>query len=464
MFPTEGVAVQRFRGTGSVLPRRAIVGLLAMFAGFAVLTGGVALADTVTTNFEAPAFSTTVGIPPPDTPLGSVNGQGGWKSAVPGDIPSLPHGYDQAVVANAAIPGHPAPDAFGAQSLRISNAYAPDPGTAPPEFHFQTYSTPTIDAAGQDLTNTEYTAQFSFISVHPNQQQPGLQISVSPDNGEGGRMSYVGLLDTPTGIEVTFYDTNPAGEWVPFNLGVLPRGVPHTIKIWMRLIPGPNNDLVRIAIDGKDAGQCFTTWESSYGDNVPISDRLLFLSGNRQGNDLSLLGGGYLFDNVSVTTGGAGPPGCDLPIEKQADSRTVTAGGHVGYRLSVRNRGRLSERNLLFCDHIPRHTTFVSADRKLRRVGARRCLFIPVLRPRQRASVHLVLHVNANAPPGPLENTADLAPDLPPVLPPAPPSTMVPDVPGKVTTTPPVIKKVKAVVTVRAKPKRVHPPPPRVTG
>ena len=433
------------------------MGLLASFAGFAVLTCGSALADTVTTNFEPPAFSTTAEIPLGIAPPGSVNGQGGWKSAVPGDIPSLPHGYDQAVVANSG-----APAAFGAQSLRISNAYAPDPGTFPPEYHFQTYSAPTIDAAGQDLANTEYTAQFSFISVHPNEQQPGLQITVSPDNGEGGRMSYVGLLDTPAGIEVTFYDTNPAGEWVPYNLGTLPRDVPHTIKIWMRLIPGPNNDLVRISIDGQDAGQCFTTWESSYGANVPTSDRLLFLSGNKHGDDLSLLGGGYLFDNVSVTTGGAGPPGCDLPIEKQADVRTVSPGGHVRYRLTVRNRGRLSERDLLLCDHIPRHTTFVSADRKLRRVGGRRCLFIPRLGPGQRASVHLLLHVDANAPPGNLDNIADIEPDLPAVLPPAPPSTMVPDVPGKVTNTPPVIKKVKSVVKVRAK--RVHPPPPIVTG
>ena len=41
----------------------------------------------------------------------------------------------------------------------------------------------------------------------------------------------------------------------------------------MRLIPGPNNDLVRILIDGQDAGQCFTTWENFYrpGDTTSRS-------------------------------------------------------------------------------------------------------------------------------------------------------------------------------------------------
>ena len=91
---------------------------------------------------------------------------------------------------------------------------------------------------------------------------------------------------------------------------------------------------------------------------------------------------GYLFDNVTTTTSnGPGPQGCDVLIDKQADSPTVTAGGIEGYRLTVRNRGRLSERNLLLCDHIPNHTTFVSADRKLRRLGRRRCLLIPRLSP-----------------------------------------------------------------------------------
>jgi hypothetical protein len=110
---------------------RSVIMVFATAVSTALLACGVAVADTVTTNFE-PNSS-----PPFFTP-GTVNGQDGWKSAVPGNIPSLPSGYDQAVVANAGAPG-----AFGSQSLRISNAYGTGPDTFPPEYHYQTYSKPT---------------------------------------------------------------------------------------------------------------------------------------------------------------------------------------------------------------------------------------------------------------------------------------------------------------------------------
>ena len=166
---------------------------------------------------------------------------------------------------------------------------------------------------------------------------------------------------------------------------------------------------------------------------VPISDRLLFLSGNRDGDRLGLLGGGYLFDNVTITTGGAGPPGCDLPIEKKADSPTVSAGGLAGYRITVRNRGRAAARNLRVCDHIPRQMTFVSANRKLRRVGRRRCLVIPRLEtgPTRQRPPHL--RVDANAPPGTLANIADITPVRRRARPavPVPPAAAA-DVPGRI--------------------------------
>jgi uncharacterized repeat protein (TIGR01451 family) len=469
-FPGEVVVVRRSSVTRRA-PRKAIVGLLATCVSIALLPCGVAAADTVETNFEAPTFH-----------LGTVNGQPfglpspptapGWKSATPFDIPSLPHGYDQAVVANSG-----APSEFGGQSLRLSNAFGTGPETFPPEYHFQTYSQPTTEAAGESLANTEFTAQFSFISVHPDREQPGLKITVSPDNGEGGRMSYVGLTDASNGmIKVDFYDTNPKGEWVEYDLGTLPRDKPHTIKFWMRLIPGPNNDLVRISIDGRDVGECFTTWESSY-PSVPISDRLLFLSGNRNGDIPSLLGGGYLFDNVAVTTGkGAGPPTCDLPIEKQADASTARPGGRVRYRITVHNRGRLSASNVLLCDQIPSEMTFVSANRKPLRFGSRRCLLIPHLAPGQRVSFHLVLRVDANAPPGDVDNIGEEIPGVeppgieppggkPPGSPPAPAPAAADLPPGAKTASVSPAKEAKAIVTVLAKRTARRPLiPPPVTG
>jgi uncharacterized repeat protein (TIGR01451 family) len=448
------------------LARKTLVGSFAVVVSIAVLQCGVALADTVTTNFEG--FTVCSPPAPVFDAACTVNGQGGWKSAVPGDIPSLPNGYDQQVVANADFLGSNAPASFGAQSLRLSNAYNPGLSTFPPEFFYQTYSTPTLDPAGDGLADTEYTAQFSFISTHPDAEQPGLAISVSPDNGEGGRMSYIGLTDTSAGIDVTFYDTDANGNFVGYDLATLPRDVEHTIKFWIKFNASPTPDLVRIYIDGNDVGQCFTTWKTFYqstSQQVPVSDRLLFLSGGRTGNVPSLVGGGYLFDNVSTTTAnGPGPPGCDLPIEKQANTRTVHPGGLVGYRITVRNHGRVAERNLLVCDNIPRETTFVSASPKLSRLGRRRCLLIARLRPGQRETLHLELRVNANAQPGVLDNTGDETPVQPPGEPPpvtVPPPTTGPDVPGTITKTPRPIGKATAPVKVLAK--RVA-RPPRFTG
>jgi uncharacterized repeat protein (TIGR01451 family) len=453
------------------------VGLLATFASIALLPCAAALADSVTTDFEN--FTACTPLEPvlgPTVPTcGSVNLQHGWKSAEPGNIPSLPNGYDQQVVLNADFPGV-APHSFGAKSLRLSNAYNPGPpAVAPPEFHFQTYSTPTTQPAGQDLPDKEFIGQFSFISVHPHQVQKDLSISVSPDNGEGGRMSFIGLNDvnngpTENGIDVVFWEVAPNGDWVPHDLGILPRDVPHTITFWVKLNPGAANDLVRIYIDGKDFGQCFTTWETFYRDSsqqVPVSDRLLFLSGSTDGDHPNLIGGGYLFDNVSTKTdNGPGPPGCDVPIDKLPDAPTVSAGGLAGYRIIVHNRGRLTERYLMVCDRIPRHTTFVSATPTLRRLGRRRCLFIPRLAPGQSSGFHLVLRIDANARPGTLDNTVDETPVQPPDVPPAPtvppPGTTGPVVPDTITEIPPV-EKATAPVKVVAKP-AAPPSPPAVTG
>jgi uncharacterized repeat protein (TIGR01451 family) len=433
--------------------------MLVAAASMVLLVCGVAAADTVTTNFEPPTFN-----------LGTVDGQDGWKSAVPGDIPSLPFGYDQEVVANAGAPG-----SFGTQSLRMSNAWNPAPDTFPPEYHYQTYSKPTTVPAGESLANTEYTAQFSFISLHPDRLQDGLRMDVSPDMGEGGRMSFIGLTDTDDGIALTFFDTPEAnGNFQSYDLGTVPRNAVHTIKFWMKLNPGPDNDLVRIFIDGRDEGQCFTTWENfyrRYDQDVPNSDRLLFRSPNRDGNHPSLLHGGYLFDHVTTTTAnGPGPPGCDLPVEKDADEGTVTVGGLAGYRITVRNRGRAVARHVRVCDRVPRRMTFVRADRKLRRIGRLRCLVIPSLRPGQRVSFHIVLKVDANAPPGSMDNIADVTP-VPPEAPgspgpgPSPPGGPA-AVPPVATAPPRAIARVKAKVKVvkRAKAAQRRSSRPPFTG
>lgn len=446
------------------LPCTALMGMLAMFASVALLSCGVAAADTVEANFEAPTFHP-----------GSVNGQDGWTSSTGHNAGAGPHGYDQEVVDNNALVPRVAPPEFGGQSLRISNAYMSQ------EFEGQTRSNGTKEAAGENLPNMEYTAQFSFISIKPTVEQPGLTMSISPTESLGARMSYIGLRDTPAGVAVSFYDVKPDGEFVAYDLGTLPRDKPHTIKFWIALVPGENNDFVRIFIDGRDVSECFTTWENMYRAEhlgVPDINLLEFRTGGPVGETPSLLGGGFLFDNVKITTAKGPGPGqqtCDLPIEKQAETRTARPGGHVRYRITVRNRGRLSTSNVLMCDRIPREMTFVSADRKLLRLGGgRRCLLIGHLAPGQHVTFHPVLRVDANARAGEVDNEVEEIPGggpagtLPPVGetdgagPPGYLHLLSEDLPAGAKTgfIPAAEKATAKVAVVRAK----RPGPPPVTG
>jgi uncharacterized repeat protein (TIGR01451 family) len=403
--------------------------LLATFAGFALLAPGVAVAATHTTDFEGLA-------------LGSVNGQDGWRSG---------SSSNQAVVPSGGVP------TFGQQSWRLSNLFATE------NFSTQTYSTPVDPPAGETLQNTVYIARFSFFDPA---YQAGLYVTVSPDSGEGSRMAWVSLRDTPDGIEVRTSDSSGTdGAFVETFLGRLSHGQPHTIEWRIKLIPGKANDRVRILIDGEDFGQCFTTWETYYrtdpgqakppnNGEPPDLNSLQFRTS--VGTPADFATSGYVFDNVTVTTGtGPASPGCDVTIDKQADAPTVSAGGIEGYSITVRNRGSTVARHLRVCDHIPRRTTFVRADHELTQVGRQRCLAIARLSPGQHVSVHLDLRVDANARPGPLANIADITPDVP-VLP--LPAALGSDLPGPVAaagTRVAGLKRARAVVKVRAR--RIRP-------
>ena len=260
--------------------------VLATATGMALLACGVALAQTVSTDFEG-------------LPLGTVNGQDGWRSAPPGSgVPSPTGEFDQAIVANSG-----APAAFGLQSLRMSNRYASG------AFDFQTYSEPVTPAAGENQLNTVYDARFSFISARPAAQQPGLYMTISPDDGRGGRMSWVDLRDTDQGIDVNLSDASGAdGAFVTHDVGLLSRGQPHTIRFWIKVNPGPDNDFLRLFIDGRDLGECFTTWENYYRGlaqptEPPMINSLQFRLSVPGPEPLA--GAGYLFDNVTAS---ASPP------------------------------------------------------------------------------------------------------------------------------------------------------------
>jgi uncharacterized repeat protein (TIGR01451 family) len=421
------------------------VGVLATFA---LLPCGVARAANVTSDFESSSGYT----------LGALGTQQGWTSS------SL---ADEAVVPSNGIP------TFGLQSWRLSNFEANSAFTGT-----QNYSPPVSPPASEDGPNTVFIAKFS---VFDPTYQDGLDVTVSPDSGEGSRMQWVWLHDTPAGVEVwsSYSKLLLHGlpyDWTEDDLGTLSHGVPHTIEWRIKLNPGENNDQVRILIDNQDAGQCFGTWENYYrldpeqtipNHNIPPSINSLQFRTSMQG-PAALQGQGYIFDNVSVTTGtGPSLPGCDVTIDKQADSPTVTAGGLAGYRLTAHNRGQITARNLLLCDRIPGRTRFVAADRKLRHIGGRRCLFISSLGPGKSTSVHVMLRVNATAPPGILGNVADIGTVGPPGTPLLPPGTSRPDIPGLRPVVPgspfrALLKQVKAIVKVVAR--KAAPAPPPVTG
>ncbi|HET8952753.1 MAG TPA: DUF11 domain-containing protein [Solirubrobacteraceae bacterium] len=361
---------------------RRTLALMACAVTMALLAWGVAAADTVTTTFEPPTFHP-----------GSVNGQDGWHSAGPSDIPALPHGYDQEVVPVSGIPG------FGTQSLRHSNGYNEPTG----EFLFQTYSRPTAQPAGESQPNTEFVGDFSFISTIPAAQQPGLFMTISPDNSTGGRMSAVRLVDEVDGIRAIVFDTpDETGAFEAYDAGLYRRDQVHRVRFWMKFVPGPDNDIVRIFIDGTDIGQklgvCFTTWENFYRRvqlvPVPVTNSIQFRASG--GEVPALVGHGFLFDNVTTTTAnGPGPAGCpdgggvtppdDIDVDKTTATRVARPGDLVTYRITVRNRGDAPAHRLRLCDRVPRALRFVRATRRLQRAsGGRLCLTIRLLRPGHR--------------------------------------------------------------------------------
>jgi uncharacterized repeat protein (TIGR01451 family) len=373
---------------------RSIVIALITAVSMALLPCGVAVADTVTTDFEPPTFSP-----------GTVNGQDGWTSAAPSDIPALPNGYDQAVVGVSGIPG------FGSQSLRHSNAYNEPTG----EFHFLTNSKPTINEAGENQPLTEYIGEFSFISARPAAQQPRLFMTMSPDDGEGGRMSAVRLIDEPRGIRAVIFDTpdpTTGGFEAYLAPSIYSRDEVHTVRFWIKFVPGENNDIVRIYIDDKDIGNelgvCFTTWENFYRaferEEPPVTRSMIFRAAG--GEDNTLVGGGFLFDNVTTTTGtGPGPAGCgedetpqeDIDIDKTTRTLVAQPGDLITYRIGVRNRGDTPVRRLRACDRPPRALRFVRSTARLHRAAGRRlCLRIRLLRPGQRKTFRATFRLGAN--------------------------------------------------------------------
>src|SRR5262249_11368087 len=155
-----------------------------------------ARADSKVVNFENPPYTT-----------GNINGQDGWSGT--GGIPNGGT-YDYGVVATGGTP-----PSFGAQSFRISNAVTSG------SFGDWAFSKSLNDEAGGATADNgglsggvrqpHFEVSFDIASVVPNAEQPGLQISISPDRGDGARMSFLRFRDNPGGLSIEFadYKDNP---------------------------------------------------------------------------------------------------------------------------------------------------------------------------------------------------------------------------------------------------------------
>jgi hypothetical protein len=232
--------------------------------------------------------------------LGSVNGQGGWSAT---------GSFDQEIIENTF--GF---TDFGCKTLRISDAITSG------SFGDQIFSVPIVNEAGEtDALNggmssgvrqNHFEAEFDLASTMAT-LQPGMHLSVSPDRGDGARMSYLRFEDSTDGINVFFDDvqgtTSPAtftDEQIATDLS---RSEPHTIKFVMDFVDGSSNDLVKIYIDGILA-HTGTSWENYYRfdpesnptlvSNSRTVDSLLFReSGASHPGNI-----GFLVDNVALSS------------------------------------------------------------------------------------------------------------------------------------------------------------------
>jgi hypothetical protein len=279
-------------------PLRLLIAMVAMLA-IAALAGSATSARADTTGpitFESPPY--TAGI--------NINGQEGWSNT---------GGFDANV---ATLSSFGASGFGGSQALQISDSVTS--GT----FGNQTFAPALTQQAGESTGQRFFNASFQIGTTQATQQCVGctagtppvpnpLHLSVSPDNGSGGRMSYLRFEDRANGVHVFFDDVSDSGPdytQATFNetdIATLDRGTAHTIGFSIHFIPGPGNDVVMISIDNHVV-KTGTTWEDYYrydnehqgGTTPPTTSTLEFReSGDANAGDV---GQGFLVDNLSTAS------------------------------------------------------------------------------------------------------------------------------------------------------------------
>ena len=198
---------------------------VALIAVGVVGFSAVAAADTVgSIDFES--YDTT----------GNINGQQGWSKT---------GAYDVEVEDT---------DRFGfGKALRISNAFASG------GFGDQAFSPGLTDPAGESARSTSRRASTSHTTSDDHAVR--LAISVSPDNGQGARMSYLRFADVANGVEVFFDGTTATGDFTEKEIATLDRTSAHSVRFLINFKKGADD--VKVFVDGKKLISD-TTWENYY--------------------------------------------------------------------------------------------------------------------------------------------------------------------------------------------------------
>ncbi len=149
---------------------------------------------------------------------GDINGQQGWTKTGSYNV-SVAHVADYPAIGSLG---------FGTQALRLNDAVTSG------SFGDQTFTPALTQPAGEGLAQTHFQASFQ-IGTTSTSVQPDLHMSVSPDNGSGGRMSYLRFEDQADGIHVFFDDVTDNGPYytlATFNehdIATLSRSTAHTV-------------------------------------------------------------------------------------------------------------------------------------------------------------------------------------------------------------------------------------------
>ncbi|MCA9413645.1 MAG: PEP-CTERM sorting domain-containing protein, partial [Candidatus Omnitrophica bacterium] len=162
--------------------------------------------------------------------------------------------------------------------------------------------------AGESSTGATFRrffACFDFKSA-TGIAQNGLSVTVSADNGSGGRQSFFDLEDNGSGIDVTTYDYGAGAFAGPVTIA---SGLSYAdwinIAVEVLFYDGAGNDVVNYYLNGSLI-HTSTSWEEYYNDyqatqhplGVPVQS-LLYRVSDPVGI-ASVSGGGFYIDNVKT--------------------------------------------------------------------------------------------------------------------------------------------------------------------